>query len=147
MAGRWAREWGTGVRVRSGSNTAAARWGRTVGRGAARVPGAWAASCWAGLPAGGGYARRETEWWGRLAGKGARAVAGLTRGCAGLPEVALVELGMERERALGRGESGPCGANGLKARREGWAVCGRKSWAGFGWLLGLGVWVLFYFSF
>ena len=61
---------------------------------------------------------------GRLAGKGARAVAGLTRGCAGLPDVALVDLGVEWERAHTARLKRDCWAGGWAAR----AV--RGSWLG-----------------
>ena len=62
---RWAREWGTGVRVRSGSNTAAAKWGRTVERGAVRVGRVMLGQ----LASETGYTRWETERWGALRGR------------------------------------------------------------------------------
>ena len=88
--------------------------------------------------------RGATGRWGRRRASGRRASRGgtLTGGVAmSVGDVGARCAGARAERK-GRekraARAGPSGADGLKARRDGWAACGRKSWAGFA--------LLFFFS-
>ena len=85
------------MRGRCGSGTGRGNWqraGRAGGVGRAEVGER-------GRVSGAGPCGRLTGRWERKTGPSGREPGWSVRGCAGLPEVALVDLGVGREQALG----------------------------------------------